>query len=325
MHRSTTYTRRDLLKLGVIGAAALGLAGTLPALRNVAAPQHVGLLLPETRLYPQLGAELLTGLRNGLARRGSAIGLVSGATLTELLAAGADLIVAATSPARAQPVQAQARAAGREFIVVGAGEALPEPGMPYVGLGYWQASWAAGRQAVQQFGPRITTIASAYESGFDSFYAFQLGAAAAGGAVDAPLLVGPGLLSAEEALRTAATRRPDALYVAADHATSLRISATAGATPVVAGSFSALAGPLPAYRATTWVRGSAGSPFALLGDDVAAFLIAGTLPERLHRPIVWRTPDGGDAVLEAVPEAAICAACVAGGPRARWTNAYLSL
>ncbi len=328
MHLTTTYSRRDLLKLGAAGALALGLAGTPLALQTFPMPTRVGVILPETRLYPQLGAHFLTGLRNGLAQRGNPIRLLTttaltpSAALSELLAAGAEIVIAATSPTHARPLQAQTEAAGRQLWVIGAGEALPEPALNYIGLGYWQASWAAGQQAVRQFGPRITMIASAYESGFDSFYAFQLGVEAAGGQVGAPLLVGPGLLSLPDTMRTAATRQPDALYVAADYATSRQIIAGAGATPVITGGFNDLGGTLNAYRATTWA--AAGSdPFALLGADLASMLTAGKLPQSLHRSIFWHTPTQHTLTLPPVPEAAICATCSAIGLRARWTNAYL--
>lgn len=332
MYLTTTYSRRDLLKLGAAGALALGLAGTPLALKNIPAPSRVGVILPETRLYPQLGANLLAGLRAGLTERSSPIRLLTSTALTptaamaELLAAGADIVVAATSPTQARPLHEQAQSAGRELIVVGAGEALPEPGLHYVGLGYWQASWAAGKQAVHQFGPHIATIASAYESGFDSFYAFQLGVEAAGGRLDTPLLVGTGLLSVQEAMHVAAAQRPDALYIAADYATSREISTAAGATPVVVGGFSTLGGPLRAYHAASWAAAPRPEdPFVLLGRDVAALLQTGALPQHLHRPLLWQTPTGGATLLETVPEAAICTACAAVGPRARWTNAYLSV
>lgn len=326
MHLTTTYSRRDVLKLGAAGAIALSLAGTPLALRSMPVPSWVGLILPETPRYPQLGARLLAGLQDSLAQRGSTIRLMSSTTPSELLAAGAQMIVALSSPTRARHLQAEARAAGSELLVIGAGEALPVPDLPYLGLGYWQASWAAGREAVRRFGPHIVPIADAYESGFDSFYAFQLGVEAAGGQTAPPLLVGPGLLSPQEALAAARAERPDALYVAADSRISRAIGTAAGPTPVVVGGFSTLGGALPAYSVTTWPVAASRpvDPFALLGRDLAALLSTGAVPQQLQRSLLWNEPNGDTTLLAPAPEAAICSACAASGVRSHWTNAYLN-
>lgn len=197
---SYALSRRDLFKAAGALAAALA-AGPLTIRIGGAAPGApltVGLLLPRSSLYPQLGASLLAGL--GLAAdRGRPLRLLveecgalpsaAAAAATRLVEQrGAQLLVGPISGAGLSLLRPLLEARQVPLIATTAGANLPREAAPspYIfrhTLGLWQTSLAAGAWAAASLGRRAFVAASAHDSGFDAIDAFQLGFEQGGGAI----------------------------------------------------------------------------------------------------------------------------------------------
>ena len=202
-------TRRQLLRAAAVlaGAAALPLApaakaaaGPAPATaQTTRAALKVGVLVPTSTIYPQLGAELLEGLGFAFEQAGQGaellpqdvglgVGLVAGAAEQLLLEEQADLLVAMVNPdvaATLHPLLAE-RQAVMLNAVTGANVARRDDVSPYLfshSLSSWQASWALGGWAAKTLGRRAAVAMSLYDSGFDAQYAFRLGFEEAGGKI----------------------------------------------------------------------------------------------------------------------------------------------
>jgi branched-chain amino acid transport system substrate-binding protein len=203
-------TRRHFLRAAAVlaGAAALPLApaakaaaaGSPPATSQTSrAALRIGVLVPASAGYPQLGPELLAGLRLAFEQTGQSavlvpqdvglgVGLVAGAAERLLLEERADLLVAMVNPdvaATLDPLLAERRAVLLN-AVTGANVARRDDVSPYVfshALSSWQASWALGGWAARTLGRRAAVAMSLYDSGFDAHYAFRLGFEEAGGKV----------------------------------------------------------------------------------------------------------------------------------------------
>ena len=329
------WSRREVLQVGIAGVVASALMSFPTLLQSRSGVGSVGLLLPEMANTPLVATQLLAGLQRGMQERGITASVrvpsaasADGVTLgEELLAQGAKVIVGAMSVTQAQRLLPQVEAAGAMLILATAGETIAErplsPALRTVSLGYWQASWAAGYQTVERFGPRVALIANVYESGFEPFFAFQQGVIAAGGHVGLPLLAGPGHLSVNEALAAALAQRPDAIYFAGEASMIAPIVAGAGATPVVLHSFAPeFGGVANGYRVTGWATTT---PFESLGYAATGVLAdpRRATPTTLVGPLQWHAPQQAAQTLAAIPEVAICAECAALGVRSHWTNRYL--
>ena len=202
-------TRRQFLRAAAVlaGAAALPLgpaakaaAGPAPATaQTTRAALRVGVLVPTSTIYPQLGAELLEGLGLAFEQAGQGdalvaqdvglgVGLVAPAAERLLLDEQADLLVAMVNPdvaATLDPLLAE-RQAVMLNAVTGANVARRDDVSPYVfnhSLSSWQASWALGGWAAKTLGRRAAVAMSLYDSGFDAQYAFRLGFEEAGGKI----------------------------------------------------------------------------------------------------------------------------------------------
>lgn len=199
-----------------LGEAGLATAATQPLAAGTpmgASGQalRVGLLLPDGRAYPLLGAQLLAGAQAFAAQSGSGAPLrftplVYGyhpqqaeRAVRQMLAAGqVDVLagfVCANTAAQWAPLLAEHQV---PLLVgdAGANALAPEAQSPWIvrnSLGYWQAAWAAGRWAAQNLGPRAIVAVGPADSGFDHLPAFERGFASAGGRVQT----------------TVFTRRPD--------------------------------------------------------------------------------------------------------------------
>lgn len=230
---STVLSRRGLLK--GLGAAAGALAISPLALRLASgAPAtaiSLGVLLPTSSLYPRLAASLLDGLNLAFVGAGPAVQLLPveyGTLPSAAVAAGRRLIVehgvdlligVISQPAIAQ-LQPLLHARRVPLLVTTAGANLlrhePDPYIFHNTLGAWQASHAAGAWAAATLGPRIVSIASFHESGYDTLGAFGAGVASGGGTIVARHVThAPGTSSDLTAvLRAVGAARPDALYAA---------------------------------------------------------------------------------------------------------------
>lgn len=228
-----SISRRRWLKLaGVLaGASALAPWMATPPAQPAGRPLRMGALVPTSELYPQLGASFLAGLQGALRAGGLAPqldvrlvgrgGLPLDRAARALAEEGApQVVVAAVTPEMARGLAPLLTAHRLPLLnaYLDANVARTEAEAPFVfelGLPVWQANFAAGQLAAAQIGGRGLLVASLYESGFDSLYAFQLGMQAAGGEVTGPVIThrppGPPQWTAlAEAVRVA---RPD--FVAA--------------------------------------------------------------------------------------------------------------
>ena len=220
---AANVTRRDfLMRLGCAAGALAAvdpgrvLAGPAVARAFDAAPAcpplKIGVLLPGSRLYPRLAANLLDGMDVYLRRLSgnpqSAIpnrkfevpvtllpedlGLApraAGAGARRLIAEEhVDLLGGVVGPGAA-PRLRDLCAETRTFLVVadaGAHVVAPADESPWVftnSLGYWQASWAMGEWARRHVGRRAFLASCFHESGYDALPAFRRGFEAAGGRV----------------------------------------------------------------------------------------------------------------------------------------------
>lgn len=205
-------SRRGFLQtMGALTGAAF-LPGLSPSARKaqaepapLAIPAKIGLLLPVSTRYPQLGANLTTGLRLGLAHATGGVDNGSiplfveevgtthrglAATTNRLVAErGVDLIIGVATPSLAATLRPVLTASRTPFIALDAGANLPRaseqfPYMVYNTLGYWQANWAMGQWAASNLGLQAFIASSFYDSGYDALYAFRAGFEAAGGRIN---------------------------------------------------------------------------------------------------------------------------------------------
>lgn len=164
------------------------------------ASSTVGVLLPRSRSYRQLGPNLLAGLELGLRRGGSPpVRLVveevgAGLALAEqkarqlLGAEFADLVVGLLGVNLAAALRPLFEAQQVCLLACEAGENFPRagelwPGLFRCSLALWQANYALGAWAAANLGRRAVLAQSFYDSGYDLPFAFGLGFEQAGGTV----------------------------------------------------------------------------------------------------------------------------------------------
>lgn len=228
----SSISRRSFIQAtgALIGALAIGsLTGQVA---DDARPR-VGLIVPESQIYPQLALSLVSGLQLGLRAAGappvrlmveSYDGRPSTAAAAgrRLLAdANVDLLVGAISQPAARllhPLIADRRTP-LIAATMGANPIRTSSEHPYVfqhTLNYWEASFAAGAWAAAELGRRAYVSMSFYESGFGAPGAFIAGFESAGGTV-----VGQAITHSPAApddlpglMRAIGQARPDLIYAA---------------------------------------------------------------------------------------------------------------
>lgn len=219
-------TRRQFLKLG--GAAGILAALPHPLYTQASSAVSVGVILPDSQVYPLMAANLLDGLALYFKESGVnvhflpqqvGVGRVDTLNASEkLLDMGAQLVIGMMSDDTVSMVQSLYEDRRVPLIVATAGENVVRDSSPFVAynsLGYWQSAWAAGRWAAETWGKRAVVVASFYESGYDALYAFRLGFEANGGSVidqyitHSPTRANDGLAEA-----LAAARGADVVYAA---------------------------------------------------------------------------------------------------------------
>lgn len=223
-------SRRTLLRtMGAAAGAAVG-GALLP--RQARAAFHdsggpglrIGVVIPQSRLLPGLGADLLAGLRLAGAgafrlqaatyelRQRDAL-----AAAGELLEAGQDLIVAMMSRNDADLLAPQLDAAGVPLVVSDVGAAMLRPKRQSASvfrssLGHWRAAWALGQWAAANVGRRALIASSFYDSGFDTVYAFWSGFERAGGERPALLVTHRPDGGADDLAAAVRAARPDMIF-----------------------------------------------------------------------------------------------------------------
>ncbi len=335
--------RRFVAQTGMV-AAAIAMGGTgvamaaMPPQAAAAAPVRtgrplrVGLLLPDARAYPLLGAQLLAGAQAFAAQSGSGAPLqftpvVYGSNpqqarwaVEQTLATGqVDVLagfVCANTAAQWEPLLSEHQV---PLLVgdAGANALAPQARSEWVvrnSLGYWQAAWAAGRWAAKALGPRAIVAVGPADSGFDHLPAFERGFASAGGRVQATVFtrLPDGTSQLDALAQLVRQTRPDLVYaldsgVQADAFQQFwSRSDVAGHVPLVAGGMlaEAMAAASPAQPPAPGWRVWASRPWAQsTGDaDLAAalgthnptsfHLLGHEMAQRMHSAAALSAPSG---------------------------------
>ena len=183
-------------------------AASQPMAANFAAAQQgtlrVGVLLPQSQLYPMIGANFRAGMELYLAQARDdqrsrpltllmhEYGTLPSVAIEQAQALIAndqvDMIVGSLSSGSAAALHPLLREREMPLLIsnIGANMTRVERQSPYIvrnSFSYWQSTWALGRWAAGNLGRRAIVASSFYESGYDSLYAFQLGFESAGGAI----------------------------------------------------------------------------------------------------------------------------------------------
>ncbi|MBB6557437.1 ABC-type branched-subunit amino acid transport system substrate-binding protein [Acidovorax soli] len=231
--------RRFVAGAGAVAvAAALGapsLAGAAPSspLGAGRSTLRVGMLLPQGRAYPLLGAQLMAGAQ-AFAQQQTAgprlhfTPVAYGSHSSQAQRAAQELLATGQVDVLAGFVDAGAQAAPWEPLLeryqvpllvgdTGANALSPQARSPWVvhnSLAYWQAAWATGRWAAKALGPRAIVAVGPADSGFDHLPAFERGLASAGGRVQNTVFTraADGASQLEELALLVRQTRPDFVF-----------------------------------------------------------------------------------------------------------------
>lgn len=192
-------SRRAFLKALTAGAASVSTS----ALGKPAVPHslRIGVLLPDSTLYPRSRDNFLAGLRLAQANassdeaRGATLLIASaGRTPSQTVKAVDDLLalqqadvlvgmIGSNAAAEIKPLLAKHR---RPFLTatMGANTVRVEERnhlTTAISLRGWLNAWEAGAWAVGRFGPRAVVMTSRYDSGYDHAFTLVAGIEAGGG------------------------------------------------------------------------------------------------------------------------------------------------
>lgn len=209
---------------GALAGPAGAVAATVSLTAAGGRTLRVGVLTPAATSHAASGAQLVNGLALGLAG-GQVAGRRLSPTLTtrpvtygyggaaagaeQLIAGGAQVIVAGVSALAAQRVAPLCRDAGVGLVVANVGAhvvAEPEPGVLHSSLQHWQSSLSAGQWAARRLGRRLFMIVAVPDAGYDTVFAVRRGFESAGGTVTGRALTheapdGDGIAAAVRAAR----------------------------------------------------------------------------------------------------------------------------
>ncbi|MEA2575457.1 MAG: branched-chain amino acid transport system substrate-binding protein, partial [Chloroflexia bacterium] len=164
------------------------------------ARRTIGVLLPQSSVYPQMGANFLAGMNLYFSQAGlqnmkivtAEVGACCGKAQVQaeamLRAQKLDLMLGMVNPGVASSLRSVLEANKTAFVATGLGENLARTGetSPYIfhhTLGMWEANYALGKWAATTLGRTAIMASSFYDSGYDTLYAFQMGFEAGGGRV----------------------------------------------------------------------------------------------------------------------------------------------
>lgn len=205
---SSSGRRSFLAQAGLCGSALAGLsafarpsAATAASSTPVHAEGRIGLLLPPAKLCRGLDSRFLAGFQMALDQ----VRETGGRYQLELVMASttfspsshckaaekllqeerADLVIAIAQPAVVSAMAPAFEEAQRCLLAVDGGANLVRmeersPHVFYNTLGQWQSLWALGRWAARTYQGEGFLVASAFETGHDSFRAFRMGVDATG-------------------------------------------------------------------------------------------------------------------------------------------------
>jgi branched-chain amino acid transport system substrate-binding protein len=227
--------RREFLK--TMGMAAIASMAISPLDVFSDSPLPIGILLPESTIYPDLGKNWLAGAHLFLEQINRSVGpsriilipestgFTTGATARKvktLMNRKVKLVTGMIGPDMAPGLQ-NYFTENRTFLIMsnlGVNVWNPVIENPYIychTLNTWQAAWAIGSWSASTLGHRAMIISSFYESGFDPLLAFRLGFEEGKGEIletivtDAPIAETDLL---ETALRKIKQKQPDVVYAA---------------------------------------------------------------------------------------------------------------
>ena len=283
---SLFLSRRNFLKLTGLAAGSL-LASRAEAAGNLEARlngswhrtgrlHRVGVLLPNSSLYPALSENYLTGLTGFREQANSpSIKLVKAAYGIDPAAAmvqarrlieqeKVDLLVGLVSSGAAARLRDLMHKSQVPLIACNLGENVirPEEQSPNIfhhTLHAWQSSAVMGAWAAGHVGRRALIASSLYDSGYDTLYAFQLGLQAAGGELVDTFVthVPPDEGDFTPLFDRIRAVEPDFVYAlycgrqAADFIQAYANSGLAGRVPLVGSPFAADPAFVPAGQAAT--------------------------------------------------------------------------
>lgn len=327
--RSPIYTRRGFLKTAVLAAGALVAAPLLSDPKGAGAaaladkagaksPQsgpatRLGVLLPESHVYPELGGNFLAGMRaylglgsdTGPGRQVAVIAEKTGFGPQRMLQKAekllredeANLLVGLLTPSVATTLHSMLEANKTFLIAASVGENMSRrseqhPFIFHHTLGNWQSNFALGEWAASKLGRRAFIATSFYDSGYDSLYAFRLGFERGGGTVTQTYVAGvPGDPTGMQALVEAMVQaQPDVVYgafcgqIASDFVKAYAHSSLSGLVPLVGSAFLVDESLLPLQGAAALGVTTAFSSPIVESHESQAFLAA-------YRKESKQTPD----------------------------------
>lgn len=297
-------TRRGLLKtLAALGA--LGVTGGAPAARAAAmvrAPLTVGLILPDSSLYPDLGGAFTRGVQAGTAAqavelrtyptgplpraavRAAQAALDDGCEALIVLGDGLATALAGVLHARPVPVLAA------ELGALLPGTHRPAPLTVTLSLRAWEAEWKHG-QALARTAPGAAThlLMSDVEAGYDLPYAFTAGFTGAGGTLAGSTVFAsrrPDVTAAVAAVQASGARAAHVIasgqgadLILALQRAGVRVTKGGLTAPELADVPSVLAAPSRSGGLVGGALGAdAGHPLAQLGFDAGRWMAAGAAP-----------------------------------------------
>lgn len=205
---ATSNRRSFLAQVGLCGSALAGLPGFARALtttRESSTSIHlegrIGLLLPPGKVCSGLGDSLVTGFQLALDQflETGGVSRLELVTASTTLSASsyrkaaekllhenqADLVIALAQPGVVSALAPIFESAQRCLLAVDGGANLVRteersPHVFYNTLGQWQSFWALGQWAARTYQGEGFLVASAFETGHDSFGAFRMGVDATG-------------------------------------------------------------------------------------------------------------------------------------------------
>jgi len=201
---SSGLNRRDFLKAACVMTGGIIVYPSLPFTPSCKAPFKTGVLLPGSRIYPDLVHNLLAGMKLYLEHSGKSalgrtvelvtmdIGYSPSASLRHarilIEEDRCDLVVAYINNRAAAQLRDLCHEKKILLIAANAGQNLirREEESPYIfhaSLNCWQANWSLGLWAARNLGTRGVVATSFFDSGYDALNAFRLGFEHAGGKI----------------------------------------------------------------------------------------------------------------------------------------------
>ena len=224
--------RRDFIKAAALTAGA----ALVPPIKGLAGnPVNIGVLVPQSTIYPDIGRSYLAGLSLYLEQSGSRAGerlirllpeeYTAGLTGVDRKAAGlikndVDMVVGIIGSSRIPELQ-EIFHESRTFLIlnnIGANPVFEAHRSPYTfcnSLNLWRTSRALGNWAAGTIGRRAVIAMSFYDSGYAAPLAFQAGFEQAGGEIDHTCVTGAPSRPActvNRALTEIAKISPDVVY-----------------------------------------------------------------------------------------------------------------